>query len=156
MARGQENSTDAAGNTLYVSQIGAWQATAYSLSWSALLALVVMAIVARGEARRAVAGAALGWAGGVLALMVNLAGETLRGGGVFANTPSQLAPASTGIGMYASVLGVLLLGGAAGMLLRPPVRRRWTEPDAEPDAGPLDLTVTPLPPHTWGQEGTGS
>ncbi|HLL66788.1 MAG TPA: hypothetical protein VK453_13775 [Micromonosporaceae bacterium] len=141
---------------LYLADVGGFQASTYSLGWSVLLALIVMSVVAGSRVRRASAGAALGWAGGQCALLVALAGQ-LEHGSVVGLMPMMRSevPMSTGMGMYASVAGVLLLGAAALLLLRSRARRPDPAPEAETDAGPFDLTVTPLPPPGWGKEGTG-
>jgi hypothetical protein len=142
-------------NTLYLAQVGPWQSTAYQLSWSVLLALVVVAAMVTGSTRRVVAAAALGWAAAQLAMLVGLVGEAARGGGLFTVPVAERGSLTPELGLYAAFLALGLLMLAALLLARGRPQRTAENAIELADRGddaPLDLTVTSLPSHGWSRE----
>jgi hypothetical protein len=131
-----------------------------NLGWLVLLATVATALAIRPPARRIVVAAGLGLAAAQVAL---LAGTTrgiehttstssvFRGGFVQTDIPVQLE-----LGLYCAYAAAGLF--ALALLLAGGLPRRLREadvvPEEEDDAGPADLTVTPIPtsdPSVWSR-----
>jgi hypothetical protein len=153
-------------NSLQLAQLVVWQAPAYYLGITALLALTALALLGRARIRRGAAAAAVGTAAGQAVLLVAVL-NSVREGNEFTGMLRQLRNSfeiSTGEGFYSAAAGLVLIGGAAALAgwwggawpARPAAAEAGAaEPGAaehgedEPDAGPggpLDLSVTPAAP----------
>jgi hypothetical protein len=137
------------GTEFQLSQLGTWRTPVYSLGWMVLLALVALALAVRPPARRLVTAAGFGWAGGQTVLLVGLAVHVEHGGGIFGDRFfNNTLNISLGPGAYAAFAAVALaaLALAIGQFDWSPSRGRTPKEAApEVEAGPIDLTVTPVP-----------
>lgn len=147
-------------------QIGAWPVLVYHVGWSAIFALTAAALVA-GGARRVIAAAGIGAAGGQLALLVGLAraighGAGTVGGGLMIRVgEDDLPPITYAPGLYCAFAATALVLCALALSGGVPDRelgRGVAGPDDDADsgptwgrrhdddleAGPPDLTVTSL------------
>ncbi len=138
-----------------VTQLGT-SADILHLGWLALLGVVAVALVIRPPARRVVAAAGLGLAGGQLALLVAIAHGILNQQRQMVNsrfTPVGVArvPGDLELGFCCAVAALVLLAGAlllAGGAWRQRPQFAPDPADQEPGAlaAPTDLTVTPVTP----------
>jgi hypothetical protein len=131
-----------------------------NLGWLILLAAVATALAVRPPVRRVVVAAGLGLAAAQVALLAGITrgivhttsmSSVFRGGFVQTEIPVKLE-----LGLYCAyaaaalfALALLLAGGVPHRL-----RKAEAEPDEEDDAGPVDLTVTPVQtadPSVWSR-----
>jgi hypothetical protein len=122
-----------------------------NLGWLMLLAAVATALAVRPPVRRVVVAAGLGLAAAQVALLAGITrgiahttamSSVFRGGFVQNEIPVKLE-----LGLYCAYAAVALLALALLLAGGVPHRLRETEaaaPDEEDDAGPADLTVTPV------------
>jgi hypothetical protein len=134
------------GTELYLGQVGSLPALMYDAGWMALLALVAVHMVSPPALRRMLAAAALGVAGGQLALLFGLVRAIKEGGGLLGGgNVGTVANTSLGIGVYAAFAALVFVLLGVALAGRRPGRRVATAPPARVEEEPADLTVTPLP-----------
>jgi hypothetical protein len=118
----------------------------YDTGWMALFALVAVNLVSSPPSRSLFGAAAVGVAAGQVALLVGLARAIKQGGGLFGDSGSvNLINQRLGPGIYAAFAAVALAVIAVGLSGWRPGRRGAQAAEPEFEAGPADLTVTPLP-----------
>ena len=120
----------------------------YNISLGLVLAAVAAALVVGPQMRRLATAAALGMLAGLMALLVGTGSALVHNGsliylpGVMTNSETSLGPGFT-CAVVATVLFIAaVLAAARGSITR---RAKPAAPPPEDEAGPIDLTVTPLP-----------
>jgi hypothetical protein len=131
-----------------------------NLGWLVLLAAVATALAIRPPARRVVVAAGLGLVAAQIALLAGITrgivhttttSSVFRGGFVQTDIPVHLE-----LGLYCAYAATVLF--ALGLIFSGGLPRRLRQADVAPaeedDAGPADLTVTPVPtsdPSVWSR-----
>jgi hypothetical protein len=131
----------------------------FNLGWLVVLGAVATALAVRPAVRRVVVATGLGLVGGQLALLAGMT-RAVSHNGLFRGTLTQPdLPIHLEAGLYAAYLALALF--ALALLFASGVAARWpgrssgaADGAAAGEAGPADLTVTPLPtpdPTVWSR-----
>jgi hypothetical protein len=123
----------------------------FNLGWLVILAAVATALVVRPPVRRVVVAVGLGLVAGQMALLAGMTrgiAHTTTTSGVFRGAFVQTEiPVQLELGLYCAYAAAALF--ALALLLAGGVPRRLRDAGSAPeeqDAGPADLTVTPIAP----------